>query len=71
MLEECQEKYNIDLSESWFVGDTTMDIRTGVNAGIKTVLVLTGEAGKDGKYHDTADIICSDLMDAVNKIMEK
>ena len=39
MLLKAAEKYNIDLSKSWFVGDTTMDVQTGINAGMKTVLV--------------------------------
>ena len=50
MLEECSKKYNIDLSQSWFIGDTTVDVQTGKNAGMHTALVKTGEAGKDGKY---------------------
>lgn len=70
MIEECVDKYNIDLSQSWFVGDTTMDIRTGKNAGMKTALVLTGEAGKDVKYPDEPDLICADLTEAVKKILE-
>lgn len=68
MIEECAEKYNIDLSQSWFVGDTTMDIRTGKNAGTKTALVLTGEGGKDGKYPDKANFICDNLLEAAKRI---
>jgi len=33
---------DIDLSESWFIGDSKQDIETGVNAGCHTVLVKTG-----------------------------
>ncbi len=68
MVEECAKKYNIDLSQSWFVGDTTMDIRTGKNAGTKTALVLTGEAGKDGKYSDLPDYTCDNVLEAVKWI---
>ncbi len=70
MIDACFEKYNIDLSASWFIGDTTMDIRTGKSAGLRTALVLTGEAGKDGKYGDIPDLVCTDMLDAVNKILE-
>lgn len=69
MLLKAAEKYNIDLSQSWYVGDTTMDIQTGINAGMKTVLVKTGEAGKDGKYPAKADFEAENLMDAVDKIL--
>jgi ribonucleotide monophosphatase NagD (HAD superfamily) len=47
-----------------------VDIRTGKNAGTKTALVLTGEAGRDGKYDDSPDLLCENLLDAVNKILE-
>lgn len=70
MIEECVKKYNIDISKSWFIGDTTRDVQTGVNAGLKTVLVLTGECGNDKKYDVTPDYICENLFSAVKKILE-
>lgn len=70
MIETCAEKYHIDLSQSWMVGDTTMDMQTGVNAGMHTALVLTGEAGRDGKYQVTPELTANNLLDAVRKILE-
>lgn len=70
MIEHCASLYNIDLSKSWMVGDTTVDIQTGKNAGLKTALVLTGEAGKDGKYIVKEDIVAKDLLEAVQRIIE-
>lgn len=69
MIKKAVEKYNIDLAESWFVGDTTMDVQTGINAGMRTILVKTGEAGKDGKYHVTADFEVDNLLQAVDLII--
>lgn len=69
MLTKAAEQYNINLSDSWYVGDTTMDIKTGINAGMHTVLVQTGESGKDGKYNVCADYIATDFIDAVNFIL--
>lgn len=71
MLEQAAEKYNIDLSQSWYIGDTTVDLQTGVNAGMRTVLVLTGEAGKDGKYDAVPDYTADTLADAVNYILNR
>lgn len=71
MIEQCAKRFNIDLSQSWMIGDTTVDIKTGKNAGTHTALVLTGDAGKDGKYDDTPDMICKDLLDAVKRIVGK
>lgn len=70
LIDDCTKLYNIDLSKSWIVGDSTIDIRTGKNAGIKTALVLTGDGGHDGKYSDTPDIVCDNLFDAVTEILE-
>lgn len=70
MLEDCVRQFNIDLSASWMVGDTTIDIQTGVNAGTHTALVLTGDAGSDKKYDVTPDLTCSDLREAVAMILK-
>lgn len=69
MLTQAARKYNIDLSVSWYIGDTTMDIQTGKNAGMNTILVKTGEAGQDGKYNAVPDFIADDLDEAVNHIL--
>lgn len=70
MLEDCAAAYNIDLKHSWMVGDTTVDIQTGINAGCKTALVLTGEGGRDGKYAVQADLTAENLLEAVRLILK-
>ena len=70
MIEEAVKKYNIDLSKSYMVGDSTMDLETARNAGIKSVLVNTGFAGNDGKYDRSCDIEADNLLDAVEKIIK-
>lgn len=69
MIDRMIEKYNISKEQSYIVGDTTTDIQLGKNAGIKTVLVHTGQSGKDGKYHVCADVEADDILDAVRKIV--
>ena len=39
MLLEAQVKWNIDLSNSWFVGDAPTDIEAGTRAGTKTAFL--------------------------------
>ena len=70
MIDEAVKKYNIDLSKSYMVGDSTMDLETARNAGIKSVLVATGFAGNDGKYDRSCDIEADNLFDAVEKIIK-
>lgn len=70
MIDEAVKKYNIDLSKSYMVGDSTMDLELARNAGVKSVLVDTGFAGNDGKYDRSCDIEAKDLLDAVKKIIK-
>lgn len=62
---------NIDLKNSWMIGDMTSDILAGKRAGLKTILVETGFAGKDGKYEQTPDFVAPNLAEAVNLILQK
>lgn len=71
LILQAAEKYNIDLSKSWIIGDTTLDIMTGINAEVKTCQVMTGEGGKDTKYKAKPDIIGENLLDCVNIIMKE
>lgn len=69
MIEKAVKIYDIDLSESYIIGDSSIDIMTGKNAGLKTILVKTGLAGLDNEYNIKPDIIAEDLLSAVSKIM--
>lgn len=71
MIEKMAEKYNIDLSRSYIVGDSSVDIQTGKNAGLKTILVFTGQAGQDGKYCVEPDITAKNLAEAAGRILEE
>jgi D-glycero-D-manno-heptose 1,7-bisphosphate phosphatase len=46
MIEQAQANFEIDLSESWMIGDKILDIEMGFNAGTKTALVRTGYGKK-------------------------
>jgi D-glycero-D-manno-heptose 1,7-bisphosphate phosphatase len=42
MIMKAKEKYTIDLKNSYMIGDSYTDIKCGLNAGTKTILVRTG-----------------------------
>lgn len=48
MILKAAKDHNIDLSQSWMIGDKKSDIEAGQAAGTKTILVLTGQ-GKEHK----------------------
>ena len=71
MLLKAAEEHNIDLSSSIVVGDSTLDIKLAENANMKSILVQTGQAGKDGKYESTPTLVANGLADAVDMILAK
>lgn len=69
MITRSAEKLGINLNRSWIIGDSVRDIETGKNAGIKTALVKTGEAGTNTDREIHPDIICENILEAVKKIL--
>jgi len=46
MLIKAAEEFNIDLSQSWMIGDKENDIKAGIAAGCNTALIGTGDYGQ-------------------------
>lgn len=47
MLLQAAKDFNIDLSQSWMIGDGENDIKAGIAAGCRTALIGTGQFGQD------------------------
>lgn len=70
MVEMALERFDIDVENSWMVGDKALDVMLGHNAGMKTVLVETGYGVEHGKTLErSADIVARDLSEAVDAIL--
>lgn len=69
LVRQAAADLNIDLAKSWFVGDTTTDVQTAKNAGIHSILVRTGYAGKDGKFDVQPDVAFDSLKEAAEFIV--
>ncbi len=70
MLGAAARRLGIDISRSYFIGDSTRDIQTARNAGCRAVLVRTGNAGKDGRFPAKPDSICDDVLRAAEWVIE-
>ena len=57
MLLKAAEKFNIDLSQSWMVGDGENDIKAGIAAGCKTALIGNGEYEQDRTVGSLLDFL--------------
>jgi D,D-heptose 1,7-bisphosphate phosphatase len=63
---KAKKDLNIAIEKSWVIGDSTRDILAAQNAGMKSILVGTGHAGKDRSFEVTPDFFAKDLSKAVN-----
>lgn len=72
MLDRASKDYNIDLKNSWMIGDRYADVKAGKNVGCRTILLNTGHAGNDkDKYHDTeAEYVFNTLFEAIEFILK-
>ncbi len=70
MLLQAARDLNIDLKRSWMVGDTTIDMQCAKNAGVRSILVRTGHAGRDGKFNALPDSTFDTLAEAARFIVQ-
>lgn len=57
MLIRAAADFNIDLRQSWMIGDSESDIKAGQTAGCKTVLIGNREYGQDYSINELIQII--------------
>lgn len=66
MFKNAEKELDIDLKQSFMIGDKKSDIDAGKVVGCKTVLVLTGHGIEESKNDDIEyDFIANDLYDAI------
>ncbi|MGB7068603.1 MAG: HAD family hydrolase [Pyrinomonadaceae bacterium] len=70
MIDAALGDFEIDLENSWIIGDKNLDVETGINAGIRTAMVMTGY----GRNHlptlgRAPDFVGETLLDAANEIV--
>ena len=65
LFKKAAHDFPIDFAQSFMIGDMTQDILAGKNAGTKTVLILAGHGGTDGKYEIAPDYTAKTAAEAV------
>lgn len=66
MLQAATQDHNLDLSESWMIGDRWSDISAGKALGLRSIFVLGSESPQNLK--DAPDAIVSNLKDLADFI---
>lgn len=76
LLQRAAHEFNIDLANSWMVGDRYSDLELAVNAGVKSVLVLSGYGRGEWEHHSQnwtiqPDLVAEDLGQAARLLSER
>lgn len=66
MLLQAAREHDIDLWESWMVGDSEKDVEAGRRAGCRTIQIV-GDCGS--KPSPSTDLVASSLLQAVEQIL--
>lgn len=70
MIESAMRDLRIDLSRSWMIGDKRIDVETGMNAGIKSAMVMTGYGRRHvNELEKQPTVTAENLLEAVKQIV--
>jgi D-glycero-D-manno-heptose 1,7-bisphosphate phosphatase len=74
LIKRAAGDFEIELDESWMIGDRYSDIELARNAGVRACFVLSGYGRGEWEYQRTAwkhqpDMVAEDLLEAVRKII--
>lgn len=70
LMVQAAVDFNLDLATCWMIGDQTSDMELARRAGMRSILVRSGYAGKDGKYDARSDFVADNLASAVDIILK-
>ena len=68
MLLEAARDLSLDLARSWMIGDRAGDVEAGRRAGVRSILVLTGEGARADA--GGAEFVANDLVAAADFILK-
>jgi D-glycero-D-manno-heptose 1,7-bisphosphate phosphatase len=74
LLQRAARDLDLDLSQSWMVGDWWRDVEAGIGAGTRTILIRTGHASEHRPAPPDAprpDAILNSLMEAAAWILRR
>ncbi|MBI70404.1 MAG: D,D-heptose 1,7-bisphosphate phosphatase [Gemmatimonadetes bacterium] len=73
LLLQALVDHNLDMSNSWLIGDRFCDIAAGKSGGVNSnILVQTGHAGHDEDlFEEKPDFVVESIVEACNLILER
>jgi D-glycero-D-manno-heptose 1,7-bisphosphate phosphatase len=75
LIQRAAADFQIDLAESWMIGDRYSDIELAHNARVRSAFVLSGYGRGEWEYQRAAwkhepDMVAEDLLEAVRRMVE-
>ncbi|HEX8097659.1 MAG TPA: HAD family hydrolase [Pyrinomonadaceae bacterium] len=75
LIKRAAEELDIDLAQSWTVGDRYSDIEVARNAGTRSAFVMSGYGRGEWEYQRAGwkhrpDLVAEDLLQAVRRIIK-
>lgn len=64
----AQQEFDLNLRRCWMIGHTTADVLAAQRAEVGTILVRTGQGGRDAEFHVEPHFVEDDLWHAVARI---
>lgn len=68
MFKMAEQEFDLNLRRSWLVGQSTCDMLAGSRAGVGTILVETGEGGRDREFHAEGNFTEPDFRSAIRRV---
>ena len=70
MIIEAGKKFNIDLTNSYIIGDRFSDIKAGINADLKSTILIKSKHKISEEEKKCASIFCADVDKAADWILD-
>jgi D-glycero-D-manno-heptose 1,7-bisphosphate phosphatase len=69
-IHQAADLYHLNLKGSYIIGDHPSDVECGLNASVTPIYVMTGHGTKHKNELSSNCVICQDLVEASNYILE-
>ena len=76
LITRATEDFDIDVSNSWMIGDRYSDVELAHNAGVKSMLVMSGYGRGEWEHQRASwtlqpDLVTENLLEAVQAIVQE
>ncbi|HDP98577.1 MAG TPA: HAD-IIIA family hydrolase [bacterium] len=71
LIFKAQEDLNLDLKNSYFVGDSPWDVEAGKNAGMHAIFIRNQRSPEPDQLGVKPDLVAADLLEAAQLILQR